>query len=73
MGIPDDYYKNRENGLEDATRNALRLYDDLMREQPSGDHGHEVDPKTAEAAPSVRLRTVHGPRNRTAEREAPEG
>ena len=38
------YYKSRETGL----RGALRRYSDLMREQPSGDHGHEVDPQTAE-------------------------
>ena len=37
-------YKTRENAL----RGALRLYGKLMREQPNGEHGHEVDPQTAE-------------------------
>ena len=38
------HYKSRENGL----RGALRLYNNLMRQQPSGENGHEVDPQTAE-------------------------
>ena len=49
----------------------LRLYDDLMREQPSGEHGNEVNPQTAEPLKTCRCRQCADAETKTTEGPTP--